>query len=94
MTKKDIQQKKISVDIHTVNDTVDYIDYRDTGPGIEKHLIESGAIFEPEFSTKTEGGTGLGLSIAGEAARRFGYDLKALYSESGAYFRLERLEDN
>ncbi|MBP3560942.1 MAG: sensor histidine kinase [Treponema sp.] len=94
MTKKDVPNKKISVYIHTKNDYVDYIDYKDTGPGIEKHLIESGVIFEPEFSTKTEGGTGLGLSIAGEAARRFGFDLQALYSETGAYFRLERLEDN
>ena len=37
-----------------------YINYRDTGPGIESSLIESKVIFEPQFSTKPEG-TGLGL---------------------------------
>ena len=90
ITEKDTKIKEIIVFIHIANGTVDYIDYKDTGPGIEKNLIESGIIFEPEFSTK-KGGTGLGLSIAGEAARRIGFELKALYSETGAYFRLERL---
>ncbi len=65
------------------------IEYRDNGPGIEKKLIESEAIFEPEFSNKTGGGTGLGLAIAGEATTRNDVELKAVYSESGAYFRVE-----
>lgn len=94
ITEKNIEKKEITVYIHVDNNSINYIDYRDSGPGIEKHLIESGIIFEPEFSTKPKNGTGLGLSIAGEASRRFGFDLKAFYSESGAYFRLERLEDN
>ena len=93
INKKNIEKKEIIVSIHVDGYGVNYIDYKDSGPGIEKHLIESGVIFEPEFSTKPEHGTGLGLSIAGEAARRCGLDLKALYSNSGAYFRLERLED-
>ncbi len=65
-----------------------FIDYRDTGPGIEPHLIESEVIFEPEFSTKP-GGTGLGLAIAGEAALRNGLELRAFESNNGAYFRLQ-----
>lgn len=69
-----------------------YIDYRDTGPGIEDHLIESGVIFEPDFSTKSEG-IGLGLAIAGEAAMRNGLELKAFSSTTGAYFRLQRREE-
>lgn len=65
------------------------IEYRDNGPGIEKHLIESEIIFEPEFSNKTGGGTGLGLAIAGEAIGRNNGELKAIYSENGAYFKIE-----
>lgn len=65
------------------------IEYRDNGPGIEKHLIESEVIFEPEFSNKTGGGTGLGLAIAGEAIDRNEGELKAIYSESGAFFKVE-----
>lgn len=93
MTEKNSQKKEIAVFINIDDNDVTFIDYKDTGPGIERHLIESGVIFDPEFSTKPNGGTGLGLSIAGEAARRCGFDLKALYSDAGAYFRLERLEN-
>ena len=67
---------------------MEYVDYRDTGPGIEPRLIASEVIFEPEFSTKP-GGHGLGLAIAGEAATRNGLELKAFESASGAYFRLQ-----
>jgi signal transduction histidine kinase len=65
------------------------IEYRDNGPGIEKHLIESEIIFEPEFSNKTGGGTGLGLAIAGEAVGRNEGELKAIYSDTGAFFKIE-----
>lgn len=65
------------------------IEYRDNGPGIDKTLIESEAIFEPEFSNKTGGGTGLGLAIAGEAVDRNDGDLKGIYSENGAFFKIE-----
>lgn len=87
MISKDAQQKNINV-VVSANSHLDYIDYRDTGPGIEQHLIESEVIFEPEFSTKPNG-TGLGLAIAGEAAMRNGLDLKAFVSYTGAYFRLQ-----
>lgn len=49
-------------------------------------------IYEPEFSTKPDG-TGLGLAIAGEAAERNSLDLRAIWSESGAHFTLQRKED-
>lgn len=93
MTEKDSETKQIEISINSENGKISYIDYKDTGPGIEPSLIESGVIFDPEFSTKPNGtGTGLGLSIAGEAAKRMGFVLKALSSETGAYFRLEREE--
>lgn len=87
LNSKQIPEKRISVVVNFDND-LEFIDFRDTGPGIEDHLIESEAIFEPEFSTKPEG-TGLGLAIAGEAASRNGLELKAFSSEIGAYFRLQ-----
>ena len=92
MKEKQSTEKKITVDISVESGHIEFIDYRDTGPGIERNLIESSVIFEPEFSTKTENGTGLGLSVAGESARRFGFELNALYSETGAYFRLQKIE--
>lgn len=87
--KKD-SVRKISITVSTAVDKFDYIDYRDTGPGIEPRLIESQLIFEPEFSTKP-GGTGLGLAIAGECAVRAGLELKALDAQGGAYFRLSTI---
>lgn len=89
MYEKNVKTKKIEISIHTEDNEIQYIDYRDTGPGIEPSHIETGIIFEPEFSTKPHG-TGLGLSIAGEAAKRMGFNLKALTSDTGAYFRLEK----
>lgn len=89
MNEKNSKIKNIEITIHTEDNEIQYIDYKDTGPGIEPSHIETGIIFEPEFSTKPNG-TGLGLSIAGEAARRMGFNLKALLSDNGAYFRLEK----
>ncbi len=63
------------------------VDYVDSGPGINDELLESGVIFEPEFTTKPYG-TGLGLSIAGEAATRNGLTLTAVQRENGAHFIL------
>ncbi len=80
--------KEISLKAYEDDDLL-IIEYRDTGPGIDKHLIESEVIFEPEFSNKTGGGTGLGLAIAGEAIDRNDGNLKAIYSESGAFFKIE-----
>jgi signal transduction histidine kinase len=80
--------KKISVSVSDESDFLT-IDYRDNGPGIEKTLIESEIIFEPEFSGKSGGGTGLGLAIAGEAIARNDGELKAIFSEEGAFFKIE-----
>lgn len=63
------------------------IDYFDSGPGIDPVLLESGVIFEPEFTTKPNG-TGLGLTIVGEAAQRNGLEIIALQNDKGAHFRL------
>jgi Signal transduction histidine kinase len=88
MKRKNTRKKEIKISILCNKTSLLYIDYQDTGPGIEPSLIESGVIFEPSFSTKPEG-TGLGLAIAGESASRNGLELKAMQSETGAYFRLE-----
>ena len=85
--------RKITIEILTDGDSLIYIDYRDTGPGIDPEDIASEIIFEPEFTTKP-GGTGLGLAIAGEAADRNDLELKAFKSEEGAYFRLQPKMDS
>jgi len=80
--------KKIYFKVYEEGEFV-IIEYRDTGPGIERHLIESEVIFEPEFSNKTGGGSGLGLAISGEAIDRNEGDLKVIHSEDGAFFKIE-----
>ena len=87
MDAKKAPIRQITVELVTDGDSLNHIDYRDTGPGIEPDLIESGVIFEPQFTTKPNG-TGLGLVIARDAAERNDLELKALKSEEGAYFRL------
>lgn len=81
-------EKQISFKAYEEGESL-LIEYRDNGPGIEKALIESEVIFEPEFSGKTEGGSGLGLAIAGEAIERNEGTLKAVYSATGAFFKIE-----
>jgi len=88
MDHKDIKEKRIDIRIEAENGKLVHLDFRDTGPGIEESQINSGVIFEPEFSTKPDG-TGLGLAIAGEAAARNGLVLKAFSSDVGVYFRLQ-----
>ena len=83
-----IPVRRITIQLKMDGNALDYIDYSDTGPGIEPSLIESEIIFEPHFSTKPDG-TGLGLAIAGEAAERNGLQLKAVVSEEGAHFTLQ-----
>jgi len=83
------QEKLISIRIFNDEPDITIIEYRDNGPGIEKALIESEVIFEPEFSNKLGGGTGLGLAIAGEAISRNNGSLKAIYSTSGVFFKIE-----
>lgn len=80
--------RKITVNIVADEEGLAYIDFRDTGPGVEPSLISDGVIFEPQFSTKPSG-SGIGLAIAGEAAERNNLELKALESSAGAYFRLQ-----
>ncbi|HEX5705123.1 MAG TPA: sensor histidine kinase [Pyrinomonadaceae bacterium] len=88
MKEKASGPRAITVTVYAEEGRLQYVDYRDTGPGIEPHLIETEVIFEPEFSTKPDG-TGLGLAIAGEAASRNGLELEVLESTNGAYFRLQ-----
>ena len=88
VSQERIKTREITIEILTNVNSLIYIDYRDTGPGIEPDLIESEVIFEPHFSTKPDG-TGLGLAIAGEAAERNGLELKVFESEKGAHFRLQ-----
>ena len=87
LSEKNTDIRHIMVNIFSEQNTLIYIDFRDTGPGIEPNLIEDNLIFEPQFSTKP-GGTGIGLAIAGEAAERNGLKLTVLESTTGAYFRL------
>lgn len=86
MCQKGIPKRQISIELVTKGDSLCYIDFRDTGPGIRPDHSEM--IFVPQFTTKPEG-MGLGLAIAGEAADRNGLELKAFESEEGAYFRLQ-----
>ena len=88
MEEKCSAEKKISINVASLNGKLAYIDYRDTGPGIDRDNIDKGVIFDPGFSTKADG-MGLGLAIAGEAAERNGLVLTALESNSGAYFRIQ-----
>ena len=88
MKEKHICIRKISIELVTDGDELLHVDYRDTGPGIERTHIESEVIFEPQFSTKPQG-TGLGLAIAGESAARNNLELRAFESDTGAWFRLQ-----
>lgn len=88
MVQAESSTKKIHISIQNEGSSW-YIDYKDSGPGIEPELLGSGVIFEPEFTTKPKGmGTGLGLAIAGEAAQRNGLELIALQNTEGAHFKL------
>lgn len=86
IVEKKCLERKINIDVTVSNEEL-VIDYSDSGPGINNDLLESGVIFEPQFTTKPNG-TGLGLSIAGEAAMRNGLSLTAVQNEKGAHFRL------
>lgn len=88
--EKQCLERKVEIKV-SITDGALVIDYRDSGPGISQSLLESGVIFEPEFTTKI-GGTGLGLAIAGEAANRNDLSLKAVQSENGAHFILRKEE--
>lgn len=87
MIKNNSEPKRIVVDCIIENEQIQFIDYKDSGPGINPELIASEVIFEPGFTTKIDG-IGIGLTIAGETANRLGFDLLVLESPNGAYFRL------
>ena len=91
IVERKIEKRDIKITFAVNDGKLAFIDYRDTGPGIDPKLIESEVVFEPNFSTKP-GGTGLGLPIAGEAATRCNWELRAFASETGAYFRLLPVE--
>ncbi len=91
LVKKRIPNKEICIRADKLDEGL-CITYSDSGPGIEKDLLESGIIFEPDFSTKEENPSGLGLAIAGEAAERNNMELSAKECETGALFVLEGKE--
>ena len=80
--------RKIIIELKMDGSTLRYIDYYDTGPGIDPEEIKSEVIFIPGFTNKPDG-TGLGLSIAGEAAARNGFRLEVYEADDGAHFRLQ-----
>ena len=81
-------KREITVVINTIEDELQWVDYRDSGPGIDPGNIQNDLIFEPNFSTKPNG-TGLGLAIAGEAASRNDMELIAIAVAEGVLFRLQ-----
>ena len=85
--------RKIIIDFKMNGSTLRYIDYYDTGPGIDPEEIESEVIFVPGFTNKPDG-TGLGLSIAGEAAARNSLKLEVHEADDGAHFRLQPEKDS
>ena len=86
INEKQCETRSISIE-SDVQENRWAIDYLDSGPGIDQELLESGVIFEPEFTTKAHG-AGLGLAIAGEAAQRNGLEIISLQNDKGAHFRL------
>ena len=91
--EKKVDIRQITIELKTEGNSLRYIDYRDTGPGIEPDLIESEVIFAPGFTTKPDG-TGLGLAIAGEAADRNDLRLEVYEADKGAHFRLQPKMEN
>ena len=91
LATKDVPDKRIEITVTTDSGELLYVDYRDSGPGIEPEHIASAVIFDPQFSTKPDG-TGLGLAIAGEAATRNRLELNALEHDGGAWFRLQPVD--
>ena len=91
--EKKVEIRQITIELNMDGSSLRYIDYRDTGPGIEPDLIESEVIFAPGFTTKPDG-TGLGLAIAGEAADRNGLRLEVYKVDQGAHFRLQPKMEN
>ncbi|WP_127714455.1 ATP-binding protein [Halobacteriovorax sp. HLS] len=78
------KQKEIIIEAFT-DEEFCYLNFKDTGPGIPKDIIES--IFTPFYTTKAQGkGTGLGLSISKSIIIEMGGTLELVKSISGAHF--------
>lgn len=90
LQKTDNDSKTLDIKVSCEDGIV--IDIIDNGLGIKQEDIESGIIFEPEYSTK-EDGTGLGLALAGEACSRNDLGLYAIYKKDGAHLQI-RTKDN
>ena len=90
LQKTDNDSKTLDIKVSCEDGVV--IDIIDNGLGIKQEDIESGIIFEPEYSTK-EDGTGLGLALAGEACSRNDLGLYAIYKKDGAHLQI-RTKDN
>lgn len=93
MHEKNTENKHINIIIGEENNELTFIDYKDTGPGIDKSIKDKNIIFEPQFTTK-KAGMGLGLAIAGEAAQRNGLHLSIFDVPVGVYFRLDLIADS
>ncbi|MCU4548949.1 sensor histidine kinase [Acinetobacter pittii] len=93
MHEKDSPEKKINIHIGEENGVLDFIDYKDSGPGIDKSINDKNLIFEPQFTTKKDG-MGLGLAIAGEAAQRNGLHLSIFDVPIGVYFRIDIVDNS
>lgn len=84
MLEKECKIKKIIIIVKLETKEIK-IDYYDTGPGISDQFLDTGIIFNPEFTTKPDG-MGLGLAVAGEAANRNGLTLTAVHIDNGVHF--------
>jgi two-component system sensor histidine kinase PilS (NtrC family) len=80
------QKGTITVSVKAVDDKFQ-ISFRDTGSGIEPHLLDK--IFEP-FQSSFEGGTGLGLAIVYQIVQAHGAKIRVQSQPGqGAEFILE-----
>ncbi|MCW8966547.1 MAG: HAMP domain-containing histidine kinase, partial [Candidatus Pacearchaeota archaeon] len=78
----DIDKREITVEADQSDSEIEII-YQDTGPGFQGANLE--LMFEPGFSMKPDG-TGLGLALVGEALDRMNGGIRAIASDSGAFF--------
>jgi len=82
---KNIDKKEIYVNIYKKKNEI-FIDYKDTGVGIEDKFASE--IFDAGFSQKPEGGTGIGLTLVGQAISRNNGTIECIKSNKGAFFRI------
>jgi len=82
---KNIDKKEIYISIYKKENEI-FIDYKDTGIGIEDKFANE--IFDAGFSQKPEGGTGIGLTLVGQAVSRNNGKIEYIKSNKGAFFRI------